>query len=158
VLRLRDLWGEDFDSSAAQEIAGTLVDPRSDENARCYDEWCESEVQRLRSGAKPSEGKRAYYATLLERAKKVVPELMTRSPRTVADSDRRRSHIAVLRVLDGLLAHQASGGVERDWRELSDKEHRAYLQAGLKREKILLARTALMERIQIVREPRARST
>jgi len=159
--QLRGLWGEDLDDSAAQEIAGTLVDPSSEESANRYNEWSDNEVQRLRSGAKSREGERGSYAKLLERAKRLVPELTTRFLRTVADSDRRRSVIAVLRVLDGLLAHQGSGGVERDWDDLTDDELRDYLRAGLKREKILLARTALMERIQGARlapgdRPRAR--
>lgn len=60
--------------------------------------------------------------------------------------ERERQEVAVLRVLEPLLEASQSGYVERSWSELSAKERRDFIDAGIKREMILLNREPALAR------------
>lgn len=57
-----------------------------------------------------------------------------------------RQEVAVLRVLEPLLEASQSGYVERSWSELSAKERRDFIDAGIRRELILLDREPALAR------------
>ncbi|MFG1691132.1 hypothetical protein ACGF5M_03060 [Gemmatimonadota bacterium] len=61
-----------------------------------------------------------------------------------------RTQLSLERILRPLLQHQASGGIERDWEELSERELAQYLKASQKAEEILLSRPPDLERAQTV--------
>jgi predicted XRE-type DNA-binding protein len=61
-----------------------------------------------------------------------------------------RFQLALYRALDALLHYEDSGGIERDWRELSDEEFRRFVRLGLERELILLNRAPDVQRAQRV--------
>jgi len=63
---------------------------------------------------------------------------------------RDRCWLALLRTLEPLVEDGASGFIERSWTELSDAELRVFIDAGLKRETILLTREADFQRAQRV--------
>lgn len=54
-----------------------------------------------------------------------------------------------VQILAPLLLAGKTGGIERDWRELDDGELRAFIEAGVKREKIILNRSADVPRAQL---------
>ena len=60
-----------------------------------------------------------------------------------------RIHASKVQTLAPLLLAGKTGGIERDWRELDDGELRAFVEAGVKREKILLNRSADVPRAQL---------
>ena len=60
--------------------------------------------------------------------------------------ERERQEVAVLRVLEPLLEASQSGYVERSWSELSAKERRDFIDAGIRRELILLDREPALAR------------
>ena len=60
--------------------------------------------------------------------------------------ERERQEVAVLRVLEPLLEASQSGYVERSWSELSAKERRDFIDAGIRRELILLNREPALAR------------
>lgn len=60
--------------------------------------------------------------------------------------ERERQEVAVLRVLEPLLEASQSGYVERSWSELSAKERRDFIDAGIRRELILLNREPALQR------------
>jgi hypothetical protein len=67
--------------------------------------------------------------------------------------DKIRQEVAVLRVIEPLLEASQSGYVERSWSELSAKERRDFIDAGIRRELILLDRQpALARAIRIATE------
>jgi hypothetical protein len=57
-----------------------------------------------------------------------------------------RQEVAVLRVIEPLLEASQSGYVERSWSELSAKERRDFIDAGIRRELILLDREPALAR------------
>ena len=60
-----------------------------------------------------------------------------------------RIEASKVQILAPLLLADKTGGMERDWRELDDGELRAFVEAGVKREKILLNRSADVPRAQL---------
>jgi hypothetical protein len=128
--RLGRLW----DGDVPVDVQLALVSPQQRENARAYSDWVEGELRRC--GRAP----RTDVQALLDRAAALVPELREIPAGLRNTEGKRRAHIRMLRALAGLLDHKASGGVERDWRELSDIELARYIRGGLAREDILLRR------------------
>ena len=60
-----------------------------------------------------------------------------------------RIEASKVQILAPLLLANKTGGIERDWRELDDRELRAFVEAGVRREKILLNRSADVPRAQL---------
>jgi hypothetical protein len=82
-------------------------------------------------------------------------------PDLIADMDKflvRRKHfqtrgdLAYIRILSPLLDSLDSGHIERRWQEMPDRELRAFVEAGIAREKILLDRAPDLQRAQEVFE------
>lgn len=63
-----------------------------------------------------------------------------------------RGDLAYVRILAPLLDSLESGHIERRWQELSDRQFRAFVEAGIEREKILLDRSPDLQRAQEVAE------
>jgi hypothetical protein len=155
--RLRQFWG-------------TLLTPSERTLLFHHDQWMAATGRRLvrTSGWAPTSSEerprwfriakskvgaaRARELTQLERR---IRRLLRTSPRGVlAQSapagEGDRALIAWLRVLEPLLASADAGYVERGWRELSDRELKAFVKAGLRRERILLNRAPRLDRVRRV--------
>lgn len=61
---------------------------------------------------------------------------------------RRRAELAYARILGPLLDSVESGHIERRWQDLSDKELKRFVQAGIARERILLDRPQDVQQAQ----------
>lgn len=52
-----------------------------------------------------------------------------------------RVGLAYYRILEGLLQHEPSAGIERSWTDIPPSDLQAFIEAGIRRETILLARS-----------------
>jgi hypothetical protein len=89
--------------------------------------------------------------------RRVLDELRSRFPSYFNDLDRylkERGHVGIrvqrayLNLVEPLLQGDETGGIERDWSELTDDEQIEFIKAGIKREKILLNRSPDIPRAQ----------
>src|SRR2546430_16840820 len=61
---------------------------------------------------------------------------------------RSRGDLAYVRILAPLLDATDSGLIERRWQELTDRELRRFVEAGMERERIMLDRSPDLQRAQ----------
>lgn len=64
-----------------------------------------------------------------------------------------RVHVAYARAVEPLLAGYETAGIERDWRELGDRDLKRYLDLGLRRERLLLKRAPDLQRAAAGHQP-----
>lgn len=109
-----------------------------------YKPWCVERVSRFEErslGIHPDVAREGV-RQLWHLAHAEFPEQFTRLAAAMAKRrvDETRERIAVIRILEPLLESPASGGIERRWTELSARERRDFIDAGIKRELIMLNR------------------
>jgi hypothetical protein len=109
-----------------------------------YKPWCVERVSRFEErtlGIHPDVAREGI-RQLWHLAHAEFPEQFKRLAAAMAKRrvDETRERIAVIRILEPLLESPASGGIERRWTDLSPRERRDFIDAGIKRELIMLNR------------------
>lgn len=84
---------------------------------------------------------------VISRAWKLCPHVKTAIERLERTHETERLLLARIRIVEPLVQAAESGFVERHWTELSDGQFRRFVDAGWKREKILLDRLPAYARI-----------
>lgn len=99
---------------------------------------------------------------VIARARKLCPHVENALERLKKSHEGERLHLAMIRIVEPMVQTPELGFVERHWTGLSDAEFRIFVDAGWKRERILLnrlpahARIATRSRILIAHASQAR--
>jgi hypothetical protein len=119
---------------------------------RQYDRWLQQELERLRESAKPIVQQLFSHHRYQSVFHRFLERTRYRTELPAADDD--RAWLALYRAVEPLCASKPTYGVERSWEELdSSRELKAYLQAALGREAIMLGRGRDIDRVREVELP-----
>jgi hypothetical protein len=167
--RLLDLvsW-VDLDSASwkdgTEELLSALISPRVRDRRVVYRDWLGQEVRNLlswyhRSFSAGSLSKFRRARLMLRELRRIRGDIEARFPRqfdafkqylTKQGHPEDRRELALDRVVAPFLDSRRSDYIERHWTEFSDDELRQFIEAGISRERLLLAREPDMRRAQDV--------
>jgi DNA-binding transcriptional regulator YdaS (Cro superfamily) len=155
-------------------LRDALVPPTAQEYLWGYNEWCQERTTRWqeRDGktwrigplmrAEPSAGpgytlpvvRQEFLRLLWKRVHQEFPEVFRkfREEMKRRSVDGMRQEVAITRIIEPLLEATQSAYVERSYSELTERERRDFIDAGIKRELILLDREPAITRARRLAE------